>query len=395
MLSRSLCFLLWSSMLGSLLLGPVPAGEKQDRTRPSRQGDDIKTLVKQGRGTAEGRAAWERISSGGPALLVPILEAMDSPDTVTGNWLRTAFDRIVDREFEKGSRGFDADGLLDFAKNPTKNPKRQGRARRLALELVERLRPGTSARLYPGWLDDPEFRYEAVDLALEKAQKLLKAGDKKAAADGFRLAFDSSRDMMQSRKAATGLLDLGVKVSVARHMGFLSDWYLIGPFDAQAMKGFHLSYPPEKKIDLKAEYPGQAKKVGWVRYRAKEPPPTSGDRHQALVNLPQALGDADDAVAFGYTEFVVPKAQEAEFRGAADDNFTVWINGKREFGFEEYRNGVRLDRHRFKVKLKAGKNTVLVKVCQTPAPNTEPNWEFFVRVVDSTEKGIDMKNGLE
>jgi len=77
----------------------------------------------------------------------------------------------------------------------------------------------------------------------------------------------------------------------------------------------------------------------------------------ALVDLRQrdALGDADDAVAFAYTEFTVEKAGEVEFRGAADDNFTVWVNGKRVFGFEEYRNGVRLDRTRFRVHLKAGK----------------------------------------
>ena len=59
------------------------------------------------------------------------------------------------------------------------------------------------------------------------------------------------------------------------------------------------------------------------------------------------------------------------------------------FGFEEWRNGVRHDRHRFPVSLKAGKNTVLVKICQT---NPEPNWEFFLRVVDATGKGIALSS---
>ena len=80
--------------------------------------------------------------------------------------------------------------------------------------------------------------------------------------------------------------------------------------------------------------------------------------------------------------------------GAVDYKTTVWVNGQKVFGFEEWRNGVRLDRHRFPVQLKAGKNTVLVKVCQAPAPNPEPNWEFFLRVVDSTGKGISMKSTL-
>jgi len=358
---------------------PTAANDKTDLRA------DIRTVAEQGRGTDAGRKAWERISAGGAELVIPILEAMDTPDTVAANWLRTALDRIVERDGKK----LDVDRLLDFVKDA----KRQGRARRLALDLIEERRPGTSAKLYTGWLEDPEFRVEAVGLALDRAGKLLKAGDKKAAADAYRQAFAAARDQTQCRKAAAGLLELGTKVSVGRHMGVLMDWYLIGPFDGGGMKGFHLSYPPEKQIDLKAEYDGQGKKVRWLHYQAQEPPPSSGARHQALVNIRErdAIGDADDAVAFAYTEFTVPKAQEVEFRGAADDNFTVWVNGKRAFGFEEYRNGVRLDRHRFKVKLNAGKNTVLVKVCQTPAPNTEPNWEFFLRIVDATEKGIAME----
>jgi hypothetical protein len=155
------------------------------------------------------------------------------------------------------------------------------------------------------------------------------------------------------------------------------------------MKGFTTVYPPEKGVDLKAQYPGKDKKVRWVYYRVREAPPKTASGHVALVNLraPEALGDADDAVAYAYTEFSLPAARLAEFRGAADDNLTVWVNGKRAFGFEEYRNGVRLDRHRFRVPLRAGKNTVLVKVCQAPA-NPEPNWEFFLRIVDETGKGL-------
>ena len=38
----------------------------------------------------------------------------------------------------------------------------------------------------------------------------------------------------------------------------------------------------------------------------------------------------------------------------------------------------------------------LVKVCQAQldATNPEPNWEFLLRVVDATGKGVAMKNAL-
>jgi hypothetical protein len=33
-----------------------------------------------------------------------------------------------------------------------------------------------------------------------------------------------------------------------------------------------------------------------------------------------------------------------------------------------------------------------VKICQSAAPNPEPNWEFFLRVVDDTGRGIALKS---
>ncbi len=352
---------------------------------------DIESVVKQGRGTPAGRAAWDRLAASGPELLLPLLRALDTPHTASANWLRTAFDRILDRAMQAGGKGIDADELLAFARDS----KRAGRARRLALEVVERLRPGTSKELFRGWLEDPEFRYEAVDLQLEQARALRKQGAKEKAAAVYRKALEASRDLQQGKTAAAGLLDLGIRASVAEHMGFLMDWYLIGPFDARGKKGFASHYPPEKGIDLKAAYAGKDRQVRWVYYQVREPSPKTAGRHVALVDLRarEALGDADDAVAYAYTEFTVPEARTVEFRGSADDNFTVWVNGAKVFGFEEYLNGVRLDRHRFRVPLRAGRNTVLVKVCQAPA-NPEPNWEFFLRLVDETGKGIPFRSTL-
>src|SRR5262249_38086632 len=147
-----------------------------------------------------------------------------------------------------------------------------------------------------------------------------------------------------------GLAVLGIDISVARQLGLFRDWYLIGPFDGKGMKGFHVRYPPEDKVDLKEELDGQNGKVRWKRYQA---PDNNSGTHQTLVNLRDrvALGDADDAVAFAYTAFEVAAPLKAEFRGAADDNFTVYVNGEKVFAFEEYRNGVRHDRHRFPVQL--------------------------------------------
>jgi hypothetical protein len=183
------------------------------------------------------------------------------------------------------------------------------------------------------------------------------------------------------------LKDRGIDVSVARHMGFLREWYVVGPFDGLGKKSFKTAYPPEKGVDLAATFDGKGgKKLRWQRLSAAE----SNTGHPAIINLRKSLGDAEDAVAYSWTSFEVPKGRDVEFRGAADDNLTVWVNGEKVFAFEEYHNGVRIDRHRFPVKLKAGVNTVLVKVCQAPIEpdNTLPSWEFFLRITDATGKGL-------
>jgi hypothetical protein len=362
---------------------------------PSAADDDISDLLKrvraagpEGAGAAAARAACDRLVARGPSVLPAVLEAMDTPDTVAANWLRSTFDRIVEEDARHGSKGIPADALLRFARDD----KRQGRARRLALDVVEDLRPGTRADLLRGWTNDPEFRHDAIEQALAELDARKEPAEKRTAA--LRGLFASTRDLPQSRAVAAKLKELGAPVSVADHFGFLRDWYVIGPFDANGMKGFKSTYPPEEKVDLAAAYDGKDKKVAWKPYRSPEA--TTG-LHVALVNLREPLGDAEDAVAYAYTAFEVGEAREIEFRGAADDNLTAWVNGTRVFGFEEYRNGVRFDRHRFRVRLKAGTNTVLLKVCQAPLDpptHTEPNWEFLLRACDTTGKGLTFKGAL-
>src|SRR5947207_1339966 len=110
----------------------------------------VHILAGQGKGTAPGRAAWDKVVAAGPAALPLLLRALDTRETVRANWLRTAFDRVVEHEIQTNrGRDIDAKALLAFAKDA----RHQGRARRLALEVVDRLKPGTSARLYPGWLE--------------------------------------------------------------------------------------------------------------------------------------------------------------------------------------------------------------------------------------------------
>src|SRR5260370_40247109 len=50
---------------------------------------DIHILIKQGRGTSGGPAAWERIGAGGPRLLPPFAKAIETGGLRASHWLRT------------------------------------------------------------------------------------------------------------------------------------------------------------------------------------------------------------------------------------------------------------------------------------------------------------------
>jgi hypothetical protein len=350
--------------------------------------EPLRAVRGEGGGSPAARAAWDRLVKVGPAVLPRLLEAMDTPDTVAANWLRTAFDRIAEAELKRGGKGIDSATLLAFAQDA----RHQGRARRLALDVVEQVQPGTRDRLLPGWVDDPEFGHDAIDRELKRLARVTDL-PKEQRLDLYRKLFRATREVEQARTVAVRLGELGEIAPVADHFGFLREWYVLGPFDADGQKGFKTVYPPEKKVDLAAEHAGKHKKsLPWKRLSVPDPP---GGR-LGVTDLRVPLGEAEDAVGYAYAVVELPEAREVEFRGAADDNFSVWVNGERVFGFEEYRNGIRMDRHRFKVPLRAGPNAILVKVCQGSGDPGSPDstWEFLLRICDVSGKGVPFKNAL-
>src|SRR5438876_540240 len=108
---------------------PLRGAEKETITDLVRQ---LKAVAKQGAGSPAARAAWDRLAEKGPAALPDILDAMDTDDTAVANWLRTAFDHIVDQAMKDDGKAIDRRALRAFVADP----KKPGRARRLALEVV-------------------------------------------------------------------------------------------------------------------------------------------------------------------------------------------------------------------------------------------------------------------
>jgi len=149
--------------------------------------------------------------------------------------------------------------------------------------------------------------------------------------------------------------NLGVK-TVPPTPSTTGKWFYAGPFDNTGQKGFDTIYPPETGVDLKKEYTGKNnEKVVW-----KEGAFVDGQPNDLLIFKPELN---TNCVAYIYREINVGAEMECPVSLGSDDTLTVWLNGEKIHAENVYR-GVAPDQAILKLKLRPGKNALLLKVCQ-------------------------------
>jgi hypothetical protein len=333
----------------------------------------IRSVGPEGRGNAEATAAWRTLADGDATTLVPLLAAMDGANDFALNWLRAAIDSITGRVLSAGG-SLPLPDLGKFLLETHHNP----RARRLAFELLTRVDAATTDKLLAGMLNDPslEIRYDAVQKVIDQAGQALAASNKVGATLLYQQALNSSRDVVQIDGIAQKLGGLGQPVDTLKLFGFLTEWKVIGPFDNTGRKGFDTVYPPEQKIDFAAEYDGKAGKVKWQDFVVTE--------KYGKVDLNQTCGKLKEVTGYAATELFSDRAQAVELRLGGDNSWKVWLNGQLLFGHDEYHFNAEIDAYQMPAQLQAGRNTILVKVCQNEqTEDWAADWEFQLRVTDS------------
>ncbi|MYB64334.1 tetratricopeptide repeat protein [Candidatus Poribacteria bacterium] len=148
-------------------------------------------------------------------------------------------------------------------------------------------------------------------------------------------------------------------------------WLVLGPFDNTAGIGYDTAYIPEDaiQIDRNAQYDGANGKISWEKH--------TDDAFNGFIDF----GRNDDwRVSYSWTTITSPDEREVQLRIGSDDQAKVWLNGEQVYSFDMGRWLV-VDTDIVPVKLKAGENTILVKVC-----NEELRWGFYMRVTDEDGK---------
>lgn len=333
----------------------------------------LRQVGREGQGNAAASPAWRRVAQAKPEELVSVLQAMDDANPFAVNWLRAAVETIAARTVA-GGHPLPLAPLGQFLLDTRHSPH----GRRLAFELIAQADARTAEKLLPGLLNDPagELRRDAVQALMDQARGVLAQTNQPGAALLYRQALGFAREVDQIDAINGQLRELGQPADLLSVLGFLARWRVIGPFDNTGGSGFERVFPPETALDFAATYDGKAGKVQWTE--------TGATNEYGIVDLNRPCGKLKEVTAYACTEFESEHAQAAELRLGCENAWKVWLNGRFLFGRAEYHRGKEIDQYRLPIQLQAGRNTILVKVCQNEqAEEWTVEWEFQLRLCDA------------
>jgi len=149
---------------------------------------------------------------------------------------------------------------------------------------------------------------------------------------------------------------------------FITDWLLIGPFDAPDMDYLPVAYPPEKESALDKRYPGKGgTEAAWKN---------AGALPDGSLNLNELFQPNEQVLIYGLAYVHSPDERTAHLLLGSDDGVRVWLNGALVHSNPAYR-GHYPDQDKVKVTLRKGWNQLLIKVLQGAG-----GWGFYARFAD-------------
>jgi hypothetical protein len=338
----------------------------------------LSSVDKDGKGHAEAQKAMRDLSNASAADLPAMLTALDRATPLGANWIRNAFESVADRELSQ-RHALPVARLEQFVRDKSHQP----RARRLAYEWLVKVDPSAKDRLIPRMLLDPapDFRRDAVAMKLDDAAKVDPKQDKDKAVRLYREALTGAIHDDQVKAIAAALGKLGQKVNITDHFAFITRYSVIGPFDNPNGKLLETAYPPEKEIRLDAQYDGKIGKVAWK--------PLATTNEYGIVDIAKQVSPYKGATMYLLAEFDSPQARKLELRLATQNAWKIWLNGQLLFSRNEYHRGAVFDQYRVPAEMRAGRNTILLKLCQDEEKEDwAQTYQVQLRVCDINGGGV-------
>jgi HEAT repeat protein len=184
---------------------------------------------------------------------------------------------------------------------------------------------------------------------------------------------EAVKEIVDVSRAAGGIPDL------ARQLGFVTTWTLVGPFPWSPSDGFQKSNIREPNVDPTAVYFVNGKEITWKPFTAQN--------DMGLVDLGAVLGPQSNATAYGMARILVPADIEAVARMGSDDGVKLWVNGEVVHEHDVNR-GTAIDQDQAPVKLKTGSNVFLIQITQGGG-----GWNFCLRLTKPDGAPLAFTNG--
>lgn len=233
-------------------------------------------------------------------------------------------------------------------------------------EALERVKPF----IKPGPL-----QREAGRAAARLAERLPE-GRREEAVAIYRQVLSLDVDDATATQCVRRLRRLGVSVDLARQAGAVSRWWILGPFPSNDLEKWAAAVKVES-VDTAKETFVEKDSLCWKAYET--------DHIRGIVDLLEAVAQADGLGAFLYAEVDVKSAGEALLKMGSDDQIHCWLNGKKVHAFTGNR-GVGLDQDSVPVQLQAGANRLLLAVL-----NSGGGWASVLRIADQQGKPLEFE----
>ncbi len=164
-------------------------------------------------------------------------------------------------------------------------------------------------------------------------------------------------------------------------------WWVLGPFDNIGGVDYNKVDIPEDvvEIDKTVAYEGKDGQIGWEQ-RADEtfdgyldfaPIFGFGELDQVLTGARKPNPELDTVLAYAWTTISSPDERQAQIWISTFNNAKIWFNGKKVSTIDRELQLTHDDHHAVPVTLRAGRNSILVKLA-----GRQWGWGFHLWVTD-------------
>jgi hypothetical protein len=229
---------------------------------------------------------------------------------------------------------------------------------------------------------DPQLR-EAVGLyRLRQALVFEENGQYPASVNALQSVILGSRFVhfvndLVDRLGQKGILSGDSISHMAEKAGFVTHWWVAGPFPKQVGSVKMHTPLPEKKIDFKQTWTFAGDTVRWQ----KVIPSTVW----GIMPFDRLFGKVP-GVAYAYAEFQLPRNKWLRFKIGSNDGVVCWVNGKKIYEHPASRR-LTVDEDQVSVRLRKGRNRILLKVL-----NEGAHWRACLRVCSASGEPLNISS---